>query len=301
MKINQLESLRVIKAINDSGNFTRAAEKLGFSVARVSKAVENLEKRLNVTLFFRNTRSVKLTPVGQLCYQHAESMLSNWDAFIDELTDENQSLKGEIKICAPVSWGCSFLTDLLSEFQERHQGITFHVDLDDNFINVADSDYDLVFRLSNKLEDSTLIVQKLQDYEFVLCCSATYLESHKTPQKISELDAHPLLAYSQVNLSLKAWHFNIEGRQETLMPQTFLKTNNSILIKQWLMKSKGIAFIPSFLVLEELKTGEIQRLLHQYKGNDLSLYLLRHNKGYLPNKVRTFITFLGDKFFTDKT
>ncbi|MBM7074428.1 LysR family transcriptional regulator [Shewanella sp. 202IG2-18] len=296
MKINQLESLRVIKAISDSGNFSRAAEKLGFSVARVSKAVENLENSLNVSLFIRNTRSVQLTHIGQLCCQYAESMLCSWDEFIDELNNENQKLQGEIKVCAPVSWGYAYLTDLFNEFQEKHSGITFHIDLDDNFINVADSDYDLVFRLSHKLEDSTLIVQKLQDYIFILCCSADYYATNELPLSTSELNAHPLLAYSQVNLSVKPWRFHHHNQTEVLHPQPTLKANNSLLIKQWIMKSKGIAFIPSFLIQQELDSGEIISLLNAYRGDRLSLYLLRHNKGFLPNRVRTFITFLGDKF-----
>jgi DNA-binding transcriptional LysR family regulator len=59
-KINQLESLKVLKAVVEEGSFTAAAKRLSLSVARISKSIEHLELELNTKLFVRSTRHMQL-------------------------------------------------------------------------------------------------------------------------------------------------------------------------------------------------------------------------------------------------
>jgi DNA-binding transcriptional LysR family regulator len=52
-------------AVLEQKSFTKAAEQLGLSPARVSELVRNLEERLGVRLAERTTRSVAGTPAGE--------------------------------------------------------------------------------------------------------------------------------------------------------------------------------------------------------------------------------------------
>jgi DNA-binding transcriptional LysR family regulator len=289
MKINQLESLRIVKLIADSGNFSQAAQKLGVSVARVSKAVDNLEKTLKVTLFHRSTRSMKLTHMGRLCYGYAEKMIGDWDELTEELSLESLALTGEIKISAPVSWGCQYLSNIIESFKESNPEIQIHADLDDNFINLNDSDYDLILRLSNDMPDSNLIAVKLADFKFYLCCSKDYLLNHTLPNKIEDLADHQLLVYSQSNTLNKGWNFTENANRTSYIPNAAYRSNNSLLLKSLLIKGEGIAYIPSFLIDKELVEGEVIPLLTQYQLDSLPFYLLRRNDIHIPRRIRTFI------------
>ncbi|MBE8168126.1 MAG: LysR family transcriptional regulator [Shewanella sp.] len=293
MKINQLESLRIVKLIADSGNFSQAAQRLGISVARVSKAIDNLEQTLNVTLFHRSTRSMQLTHMGALCYQYAEKMLDDWEGLTEELSLESLELKGEVKISAPVSWGCEYLAEIINSFKNTYPEIKIHADLDDKFINLNDSDYDLILRLSNDLPDSNMVGIKLTDFKFVLCCLKQYAENNELPKEIEDLDEHKLLVYSQSNASYKAWSFiskqNDAHEKIAYNPTPSYRSNNSLLLKSLLLKGEGIAYIPSFLVEKECMTGEVISLLTEYKLSSLPFYLLRRNDLHIPRRIRAFI------------
>ena len=52
-------------AVIERKSFTKAAEQLGLSPARVSELVRNLEERVGVRLVERTTRSVAATPAGE--------------------------------------------------------------------------------------------------------------------------------------------------------------------------------------------------------------------------------------------
>ena len=58
------------------GSMSNAARVLDISPAAVSKRLANIEKRLKIQLFNRSTRSMSLTPEGQIYQRHAEQTLS---------------------------------------------------------------------------------------------------------------------------------------------------------------------------------------------------------------------------------
>ncbi len=296
MNINQLNSLKVLKAVADTGSFSQAAKILGLSTARVSKSLNNLEQSIGVTLFHRNTRKVQLTKAGALCYRRGEAILHSWDDLVDEISDEEKQPKGEIKICAPMSWGIELLSDLLIEFQHANPQVSFHLDLEDKYINIGESDYDIVFRLSETLENSNLIAKRLTRYKLILCCSHNYVEEYTRPYRLSDLNEHLLITYEQTNSIQKPWTFKKDNKTLSFTPIHSVKSNNSLLLKQFLMSHKGIAYIPSFLVENELENGDVISLLNDLRTEELPLYLLRHNSPYLPQRLRSFIDFLSEKF-----
>src|SRR3977135_4730645 len=60
-----LTGVGVLAAVNEAGNFARAAEIVGLTPSGVSRAVARLEARIGVRLFDRTPRSVTLTEEGR--------------------------------------------------------------------------------------------------------------------------------------------------------------------------------------------------------------------------------------------
>jgi DNA-binding transcriptional LysR family regulator len=61
-----LQALKVFEAAARRGSFKLAAEELSLTPTAVSHHISNLESRLNVNLFHRQTRQIVLTETGRV-------------------------------------------------------------------------------------------------------------------------------------------------------------------------------------------------------------------------------------------
>lgn len=73
-----IELLRTFLELNRTRHFARAAEMLNVTQAAVSARLKLLETILDVRLFDRNKREVKLTPEGHRLKRHADRLLADW-------------------------------------------------------------------------------------------------------------------------------------------------------------------------------------------------------------------------------
>ncbi|MGH3932095.1 MAG: LysR family transcriptional regulator [Pseudonocardiaceae bacterium] len=75
MDVLEVRDLRYFLAVAEELNFSRAAERLGMAQPPLSRAIAQLERRLEVQLFERSTRQVKLTTAGLTLCEEARSVL----------------------------------------------------------------------------------------------------------------------------------------------------------------------------------------------------------------------------------
>ncbi|VEB40622.1 HTH-type transcriptional activator AllS [Chromobacterium violaceum] len=71
------EGMQEFTAVADCGSFTRAARRLGISIAQVSRQVGQLEERLGARLLYRTTRQLSLTEAGELYLAHCRQLLES--------------------------------------------------------------------------------------------------------------------------------------------------------------------------------------------------------------------------------
>ncbi len=67
-------------AVADELHFSRAAARLGIAQPALSRTIQRLERRLGLILFERNSRTVTLTPAGQVLAREARHALDVVDA-----------------------------------------------------------------------------------------------------------------------------------------------------------------------------------------------------------------------------
>lgn len=79
-------------------NFTYAASRLYISQSTLSKSILALEKELNVQLFFRERRGIRLTPGGTLLYQKLTPFMEALPQWITQAQMANQGLSGMLRI-----------------------------------------------------------------------------------------------------------------------------------------------------------------------------------------------------------
>ena len=76
----ELEQLRMFLAVAECGSFSEAAKRLFVSHSTTSRAVAALEAELGTTLLRRSSRSVTLTPAGEVLVERAKDLLRQAEA-----------------------------------------------------------------------------------------------------------------------------------------------------------------------------------------------------------------------------
>lgn len=121
-----LDLARTFVAICETGNFSRAAEKVHRSASAISLQVKKLETMIGRELFKRETRKVTVTEDGEILLGYARRLL--------KLNDEAMShfhapeFSGTVRLGVPNDTGVVVIPEILKRFAQSHP----HVDIDVN-------------------------------------------------------------------------------------------------------------------------------------------------------------------------
>ncbi|HEY4268465.1 MAG TPA: LysR family transcriptional regulator [Galbitalea sp.] len=118
-----LHTIRIVRAIADTGTITGAAALLGFSQPAISQHLQRTESRLGMPLVIRSGRSIRLTEAGSLLAKHALAISSALDAASGELAELAGMRTGSARIAAFPTASSTIMPRLLRAMAERHSGI----------------------------------------------------------------------------------------------------------------------------------------------------------------------------------
>ncbi|TQS72026.1 LysR family transcriptional regulator [Ornithinibacillus gellani] len=123
----ELRQIKYFIEVARREHVTEAANALHVAQSAVSRQLANLEEELGVSLFIREGRSVRLTPIGKVFHQHMEQAVNLIDdaaQIIDEYTDPE---RGTIHVGFPSSLASYILPTAISAFREQFPLVKFHL------------------------------------------------------------------------------------------------------------------------------------------------------------------------------
>jgi DNA-binding transcriptional LysR family regulator len=124
-----LDLLRTLVAIAETGSFSSAAGAVFRTPSAVSMQVKKMEEILGRPVFIRDSRSVELTADGAFLLEHARRMLAmNRDAVARFVQPE---VEGVVRLGATDDVAERFLVDMLRRFSESHPNVTVNVVVDE--------------------------------------------------------------------------------------------------------------------------------------------------------------------------
>lgn len=125
----ELDLLRTLVAIAETGNFSAAADRLGRTPSAVSMQVKKMEELVGASLFVRDSRSVTLTRDGEAILLHGRRLLALNQEMMARFVAPD--LVGEVRLGAPDDVAERFLPNMLRQFAEGYPGIILDVRVDD--------------------------------------------------------------------------------------------------------------------------------------------------------------------------
>ena len=124
IKIN-LQQLEYFVTIGKTKSFTTASNKLLISQPALSKAMSRLEEELEVPLFEKSGRNIKITRFGEVFLSYAELALNNIEKGVEELKYMKNDTENIISLGYTECIGHSFIPFVISNFLNMHSDIRF--------------------------------------------------------------------------------------------------------------------------------------------------------------------------------
>ncbi|GAA3552168.1 LysR family transcriptional regulator [Microlunatus spumicola] len=91
-----IAGLRVVQAVADTGSFTAAAERVGYTQSAVSRQVATMEAAAGLPLFRREARGVTPTPAGMHVVRRASTVLAELSGMTRDLAALGEGLGGRV-------------------------------------------------------------------------------------------------------------------------------------------------------------------------------------------------------------
>ncbi|EEF26751.1 HTH-type transcriptional regulator ptxR, putative [Ricinus communis] len=281
--------LRVFCEIVESGSLTAAGNRLGMAPPMVSKHLARLERSLAARLLNRTSRSMSLTEAGRLFHEQAMQALEMLDAGVASVSQASGPPRGELKISAPVWIATPRFAALIAEYQQRCPEVRLDVHLENRMVDIVAEGFDLALRMKNDASQS-LISRKLCEVQFYCVATPAFLARSATK---SEAGAAQLPAMIMPN-NLQFGRPKMPAQGMFLAPDqpVAMRSNDTTLSYHAVLAGIGAAFLPGWLVADDLASG---RLVHSgeadksYQGQLFAVYPSRRHQAL---KLRSFIDFL---------
>lgn len=289
-----LRRVSIFVQVVESAGFTAAARALGLPKSAVSSAVSLLEEELGVQLLRRTSRTLTLTDAGAALHARAAPALRGLDEAAAAARDAQGALRGRVRLSAPVEVGTRMLEPLVARFLKKHPEVQAEVVLSSSGLDLIDEGIDLAVR-SGRVTDEGLCAQRLGTLDAGLFAAPAYLKGRGRPKTLRDVAAHACVV-QRVTLGKSTWRLVGPGGEESVEVTARLTADHCSFILRALVSGVGIGLLPEFLCAEELRAGQLARVLPRYAVRGTPLQLLWPSRNYEPRAVAALRAFLIEAF-----
>lgn len=282
-----LQGLYYFYVACQQGSFKAAAEHLFVSPAAISQQIRQLEEWLNVELFLRQHRRVKLTQEGEHLSQYTQKGFAHLQEGIRLLnSDPNPH---QLSISTLPSFAQHWLVPRLTGFKSRHNDIALLLEPTNQLITFDHSKIDLCIRYG--LGDYPNIEsQWLMDDVLYPACHPIYLQQHniKTMEDISRVDliedTWPDMDWASFTQTL-----GLKSSQSTI------KYEGSHFVLEGALAVQGMALVRHSLAARYIKEGKLVRIGNTALKPKYRYYLCAPSGYFKREKVQLFRHWLLDE------
>jgi DNA-binding transcriptional LysR family regulator len=290
--MDQLTRIKVFVNVVETGSFSAASERMGFSRAAASKYVSQLEEHLGGRLLNRTTRRVSTTESGRLYFERCKDILANLEEADGLVSGLSGQPRGTLRMSCPTFFASKHLLPLVSDFNQNYPDVKVELICAERIVDLVDEGFDLAIRITDN-PDPELIARRLASCRHVLVASPAYLANNPAPSSPRDLQHHACLIYSHTYRG--TWPFFKDGSDYSTKVTPTMKTNNPDVLLEAAISGMGMALMPTFLVSEAIRSGALQMALEDYQTFEPDIYVVYASRHHLPAKIRVFIDYIKER------
>ena len=286
-----LDDVAVFVRVVEAGSLTLAARQLRVSKSTLSRALTRIEDKNGVRLLGRSARALVLTDAGRAFFERAAPHVTALREATSTLADQDdEDLRGTLRMTAPVDLGDTVLGELLVQFTKRHPHVRFELDLSNRVASFSEEAFDVAIRASSRLRGESLVARKIGRVDLHFFAAPAYVARSGSPREVGDLarsdwvmlrmEAHqPMHAVSSADRS----DLPMSGR---------IDSNEFLFVRAALRAGGGIGLLPPFVAAADVVAGKLVRVLPDWSVPWGALYVVYPAARHLPRRTTVFCDFL---------
>lgn len=290
--MDRIETIAIFAAVAEQESFAEAARRLNRTPASVTRAVAELESRLQTRLLNRTTRSVSLTEAGSRTLDICRRLLAAYADLEGLNAEERAAPHGVLQVTAPANFGRLHVLPLIVSFLARYPSLDLRLLLLDRVVSLIDEGLDVGVRLGH-LPDSSLRATRAGQVRQAVYASPDYLARHGTPLTPHDLGRHSTISCLALTPVPERWSFKGAGGVATVAVAPRLVVNTTDAAADAAAAGLGLAFLVSYQTDHHVKAGRLVEVLADHQLPPIPIHLVQPAGRYTPAKVRLFVDEIG--------
>lgn len=292
VKMIRIDDLGLFLRSAALGSFTAAAVEANLLPGQVAAAIKRLERELQVRLFTRTTRSLRLSAEGEQYLPTARGVLEQLALGRERLRGDDAPLQGTLQVAAPSDLGRNILLPMLTEFRRLHPELTLRLLVSDQVTNLFRDPVDVALRYGWN-EDANYIALPLAPWNRrVLVASPDYVARHGAPASVNDLTRHPCLLYLQNGRLHDRWELG----EQTVQVAGPLFSDDADVVRRWAVAGEGIAYKCWLDVYADVQAERLVVLLPEVPGDVYPLSFACPHRGQMSRAVTQLYQWLNQQF-----
>ena len=274
------DDLKILQAIGEFGNLSRAATFLDINNSTLFRRLGALEDLLGLTLFLRHRTQYVPTAAGAELIILAGEMRSKLKCVLSNVTEEVRGFVGEIRIATNDALLQDYLTPLIASFSQENPNISFLVSVGNEDVNLETGGADIAFRATAHVDEN------LSGRKVGVAKWAIYGHKDEWPDDsytIDQLKDYRWLGFTPSLSRLRA-HKWIESNVDK--EKIVFRGDSVLSIGSAIHNRMGIGLMP---VMHTRHYNDLVRLSPVFADIEEELWFLAHPEVRKSAKVREFI------------
>jgi len=283
------KNLETLMAIIETGSFQKAATRLDYTPSAVTSQIKQLENELSIKLFEKIGRKMELTQAARDILPFIEAILNNVEQLNNYKKDISE-ITGTLRLVAPDSIFIYNMQPIIKEILHTAPNIHLIVNsLPSNEINqaIVDGSADIGIDCDKGNFPESLIHKSLRSVAACLIASP-FID----PKETDFITPHQRKPFAIIGNEPKANYQTalmeyLDAKDIVLRP--FMKFQSIEAVKRSVMNDLGIAYVPKFSVLDELKNGSLVQLKTELDSKLYPSVCVYHKNKWLSPQMKMAI------------
>lgn len=280
--------------VAEAGSFAKAARQIRISRSVMTARIQQLEAFVGAPLLLRNTRSVRLTELGQTFLRDCTDLVGRTNEVVDQMREVGTSPVGRLRVHALPGFVLGHLAKLLRGFQQKYPQIILDMLVNDAAIDPVKEGFDCALQIFPPHSEE-LVSRKLFPVRRVFCASPEYLRRNGTVRGPRDLLGHRIGWYSGYP-TRERLAFHGPGDVVSLDLKPVLLTNSVHLLCEYALEDAGIVCVPTLVAAEAVLSKKLRIVLPEFQLSAFWLSIFYPSSQRNSLKLKLFLEMLTQSF-----